>query len=162
MDVLAVLKEHYGNNVQALAWAEWGEWKQPEGFTFSEEYNQMKQAYDEASNKFKSHPGYNNHEARDESYEQALLELRSFPTSYKQKEKEILEYLGLGSSYKEVASGGGEDKGSDWFRVYHFPDVNVYIQISGYYQSYDGTDFGDFDDAVRLVVPKEIQVTIYE
>lgn len=66
------------------------------------------------------------------------------------------------SDYKLVASGGGADKGSDWYRVFHFPEYNTYIKVSAYYQSYSGADFGYWEDAVQLVVPQERKVIIYE
>lgn len=70
--------------------------------------------------------------------------------------------LGL-SDYDVVASGGGgADKGSDWYRVFHFPEYNTYIKVSAYYQSYSGADFEDWEDAVQLVIPTERKVIFYE
>ncbi len=60
-----------------------------------------------------------------------------------------------------VYSNGGEDRGSDWIRVYHFIDHNVYISFSGYYSSYNGTDFEGWDD-VTEVFPKQKTITVYE
>lgn len=74
---------------------------------------------------------------------------------------EDFEVEGLGN-YKVVSKTGGEDRGSDWTKVFHFPDHNTYIKVSGYYQSYSGCDFEDFDDAVSIVVPQEKVITVYQ
>lgn len=62
---------------------------------------------------------------------------------------------------KEVseASRGGEDAGSQYVRVYHFVNDDVYVKITGYYASYDGTTF---DDEFQEVTPKEKTITVYE
>jgi len=62
---------------------------------------------------------------------------------------------------KQVFSSGGEDRGSDWRRVFHFTDHNVYLQIQGYYQSHHGTDFEGWE-SVKEVTPKEKTITVYE
>lgn len=69
--------------------------------------------------------------------------------------------LGLGSVEK-IASHGGEDQGSDWWRVYYFQDHDIYIKASGYYSSYNGTDFEGWGDAVEQVKPTKREVTFYE
>lgn len=61
-----------------------------------------------------------------------------------------------------VDSGGGCDKGSDWYRVYHFTDHNVFIKVSGNYTSYSGTEFEDeWDGDVKEVFPEEKTITVY-
>ena len=62
---------------------------------------------------------------------------------------------------KEVYSQGGSDRGSDWERVYHFINHDVFISFSGYYSSYNGVDFDGWDD-VNEVRPKEKTITVYE
>lgn len=66
------------------------------------------------------------------------------------------------SDYKFVATGGGEDRGSDWYRVLHFPEYDTYIKVSAYYQSYSGCDFEDWESAVQLVTPTERTVIFYK
>lgn len=44
--------------------------------------------------------------------------------------------------------------------VQHFKDHDVYILLSGYYSSQDGSDFSD--DDYRIVRPKEKTIIIYE
>lgn len=63
-------------------------------------------------------------------------------------------------SVKQVYSKGGEGKGEDWERVYHFVDHDIYLSMSGYYQSYDGVDFDGFKPI--QVFPKEKTITVYE
>jgi hypothetical protein len=62
--------------------------------------------------------------------------------------------------YEEVASGGGMDRGSDWYSVKYFKDHGVYIRTDGYYQSHHGTDFED--GYGHEVFPKEKTITVYQ
>lgn len=64
--------------------------------------------------------------------------------------------------FKEVDQHGGEGEGEDWWSVKHFTDHNIFIKVSGNYQSHNGTDFEDWEDAVKEVKPKEKVVTVYE
>lgn len=61
---------------------------------------------------------------------------------------------------EQVYSKGGEGKGEDWERVYHFIDHDVYLSMSGYYQSYDGVDFEGYKPT--QVFSKEKTITVYE
>jgi len=63
---------------------------------------------------------------------------------------------------KQVDSTGGEGRGSHWTRTYHFTDHDVYLKVTGYYQSHHGTDFDDGWDCVKEVVPKQKTITVYE
>lgn len=62
----------------------------------------------------------------------------------------------------EVEQVGGEGKGDTWYSVKYFQDHDVYIKVSGWYQSYSGTDFGDWDEACKEVRPQEKTITVYE
>ena len=68
--------------------------------------------------------------------------------------------LGLGE-IEEVFQEGGEGEGEHWESVKHFKDHDVYISVSGYYSSYDGTDFDGWE-ACTEVRPKEKTITVYE
>lgn len=68
----------------------------------------------------------------------------------------------LAGPSKEVDSTGGIDRGSHWTRTYHFTDHDVYLKVTGYYQSHCGTDFDEGWDCVKEVKPKEKTITIYE
>lgn len=61
----------------------------------------------------------------------------------------------------EMDSGGGPNAGSDWWKVYHFTKHDVYLKVSGYYQSYEGLEIPGGWNACREVFPKEVMVTIY-
>jgi hypothetical protein len=62
--------------------------------------------------------------------------------------------------YELVASKGeseGEDSGS--YRVFLFNEANIYIMFTGYYSSYEGTDWSlEF----KQVYPTTKTITIYE
>ena len=63
---------------------------------------------------------------------------------------------------EQVHSTGGEDRGSDWTRTYHFTDHDVYLKVTGYYQSHYGTDFDDGWNCVKEVKPVQKTITVYE
>ena len=68
-------------------------------------------------------------------------------------------------SWKQIHISGGSDKGSDWSRVYHFEDHDVYIKFDAYYTSYTGIEFDDLSwegGYIREVRPKEVIKIIYE
>jgi len=70
------------------------------------------------------------------------------------------EELGLGE-IQEIHQEGGEGEGSHWESVKHFKDHNIYIKVTGYYQSYNGTDFSNWDRACSEVKPTEKTITVY-
>ena len=61
---------------------------------------------------------------------------------------------------KQVFGQGGEGKGEDWERVYFFEEHGVYLSMSGFYSSYNGTDFDGYEP--KEVTPKEKTITVYE
>lgn len=71
------------------------------------------------------------------------------------------EIEGLGT-FTEVHHEGGEDQGSHWESVKHFPEIDVYISVVGWYQSHHGTDFYDGWDSLSQVRPKEKTIIVYE
>lgn len=73
----------------------------------------------------------------------------------------ITASLGVGI-IEEVAKYGGQGKGEIWYKVYYFKDHDVYLKVDGFYASYDGTTFGDWNEAVKVVVPREKTITVYE
>ncbi len=65
--------------------------------------------------------------------------------------------------WEEIHRQGGEDEGSHWESVKYFPDHDIYIKVTGYYQSYSGTEFyGDYKDCCSEVRPKEKLIIVYE
>ena len=85
-----------------------------------------------------------------------IEDVREF--AYEDYDKEETE---LGE-IKQVDSHGGEDEGSDWYRVFHFVEHDVYIKVQGWYSSYNGTDFSDGWDCCSEVSPQEKTITVYE
>lgn len=63
--------------------------------------------------------------------------------------------------WAQVHQQGGESKGDHWESVKYFPDHDVYLRVTGYYASYDGTSFDGWKDC-REVKPKEKTITVYE
>jgi hypothetical protein len=64
--------------------------------------------------------------------------------------------------YIEADQYGGEGQGDTWFSIKYFEEHDVYLKVSGWYQSHYGTDFSDWDDAVKEVKPQEKTITVYE
>lgn len=71
------------------------------------------------------------------------------------------EDLGLGKIV-EIEQHGGEEQGSHWYSIQHFVEHDVYIKVTGYYSSYEGTDFSDGWDCCENVKPQQKTVTVYE
>ena len=70
------------------------------------------------------------------------------------KERFIEEF----GKYQIVAKKGGEDEGTEYWKVYYFEEHDVYIKVSGYYSSYEGVS----DIEMFEVFPKEVTITIYQ
>lgn len=103
---------------------------------------------------------------------QEYLTWRNIP--YKERESQIapkfdwneaknywLDSIGVGPMI-EVDRHGGEGEGDNWYSVKHFPKHDVYICVSGYYQSHHGTEFYDGWDCCREVNPVQKTITVYE
>lgn len=71
------------------------------------------------------------------------------------------EDLGLGE-IKEIEQYGGEGQGDTWYSIKHFVDHNIFIKVSGFYSSYNGTDFYDGWNECSEVKPQQKTVTVYE
>lgn len=73
-----------------------------------------------------------------------------------------LDYIKMGdeTTIKEVDSTGGENEGSNLTITYEVSngDHTVYVQFSGWYQSYEGGEYEEWD----FVEPKKKEVTVYE
>lgn len=64
--------------------------------------------------------------------------------------------------WKEINQYGGEGQGDTWYSIKHFPKHNVYIKVSGYYSSYNGTDFGNWKNSCKGVIPVQKTIIDYE
>lgn len=62
----------------------------------------------------------------------------------------------------QVDSHGGEGQGEDWWRVFHFPKHDIYIKLSAWYSSGEGTSFDSWEDDCSEVKPHEKTITVYE
>lgn len=76
-------------------------------------------------------------------------------------QKEYLESVGIGEII-QIEQYGGEDMGSTWYSIKYFPQHDIHIKVSGWYQSYHGTDFEDWSDACSEVKPVTKTVTVFE
>lgn len=56
---------------------------------------------------------------------------------------------------KGDCEGGGDYS----MKVFHFKDHNCFIKVTGFYSSYNGTDW---DSDWKEVAPKEKLITVYE
>lgn len=134
------------------------------------EYIKAKKAHDdwEALN---PRPDYNSKEWlsytnwADEVYipwkEKKQAELGEYADTWEFGNKLVLQAAGLGSSMESVESYGGEGMGETWYVVYYFKDLDLYIKVDGFYQSYSGVSFNGWDD-ISIVRPVEKTVTVYE
>lgn len=87
-------------------------------------------------------------------------EYQTLPSEYDIAAKCFKKELGL--NWEEVDQYGGEGQGDTWFSIKYFPDYDLYLKVSGYYQSYNGTDFYDGWDCVTEVKPVTKTITVYE
>jgi hypothetical protein len=127
-------------SVEELAY---GDYRLPEGFTTnSDEEKKIELEYQINQYNYYNHPGYNDSSKRDEEYNKILDIYFNTLSPYKWKMEKWLESLGLGK-IEEVDQYGGEGQGDTWYSVKHFIDHDVYIKTSGYYSSYNGTEFYD-------------------
>lgn len=77
--------------------------------------------------------------------------------AYKADYSTLSRLLNILKDSKCVDSYGGEGQGDNYYSVYHFPEVDMYIKFYGYYQSYNGSEYQD----CYLVEPKEVTKTEY-
>lgn len=87
-------------------------------------------------------------------------EYRALPSEYDIAREKLKKSLGL--TWKEVAQYGGEGQGDTWYSVKYFPDLDLYIKVDGYYQSYCGTEFFGWEQSCSEVRPVEKTITVYE
>jgi len=101
-------------------------------------------------------PGYGK-----EGYNIWYNKYKQLPDKYSVAAKEWKEINQL-PDWEEVAQYGGEGKGNTWYSVKYFPDLNIYIKVNGYYQSYNGTEFYEGWDSCSQVRPTQKTITVYE
>lgn len=68
---------------------------------------------------------------------------------------------GLGDFTYVTGEGGGEGEGENVWIVFEH-DGNL-LRLTGYYSSYDGTEWGeDYGSVLDFVAPRIISVTVYD
>jgi hypothetical protein len=87
------------------------------------------------------------------------LELEEF--AYEDIQNEYLEKNGI-PIWEEIDQVGGEGQGDHWHSVKYFKDHDVYIKVTGFYSSYNGTDFDGWDDSCEEVKPQTRTVVVFE
>jgi hypothetical protein len=122
---------------------------------FSEKATEAKQIHHQWL-KDNPQPAYNS-----KKYDEWKKKYDLIPTGYDVARQEWLEQNTL-PSWEEVDQVGGEDEGSHWHSVKYFKDHDVYIKVTGWYSSYNGTDFEDWDEACSEVRPQEKVITVWE
>lgn len=67
------------------------------------------------------------------------------------------EFSEILSDCKSVEEYGGEGQGDDYYQIYHFPKLNLYIKFQGWYTSHDGAEYQECLE----VEPKEVTLIQY-
>jgi hypothetical protein len=87
---------------------------------------------------------------RDEGLQRAFFELETVEA--------YLESVGLPTEFKQV---DGRCDTSEFWSVIHFPVQDVYVKITGTYDSY-GQYEHYYNDKVTQVFPKQVTKTVYD
>lgn len=77
---------------------------------------------------------------------------------YKGSDVEFVEKIKELGTVKSVARYGGEGRGDEYWKVYHFINHDVYIKFDGFYQSYEGSEYEEMFE----VKPVEVTKTEYQ
>lgn len=94
--------------------------------------------------------------------EQEHIEYKNLPNEYIVATQTYCKKNNI-PNWKEVEQYGGEGQGDIWYSVKYFPDLDLYIRVDGWYQSYSGTEFSeDWYETCREVRPQEKVITVYE
>jgi hypothetical protein len=101
-------------------------------------------------------PGYSN-----KNYNQWLIDYDKYPSNYDISRQEWLKEKGI-PNWIEVGQYGGEGQGDTWYSIKHFPALDIYLKVEGYYQSYNGTEFYDGWDCCSEVKPIQKTITVFE
>lgn len=94
-----------------------------------------------------------------QKFKDANISVEEFAYSQYSTENDLKEGI---PEWKEVEKYGGEGQGDTWYSVKYFPEYNIYMKVSGWYQSYDDTEFGDWESACKQVFPQQKTITVYE
>lgn len=93
---------------------------------------------------------------------QEHIEYKNLPNEYTVASQAYCKKNNI-PNWKEIYQYGGEGQGDMWYSVKYFPDLDLYIRVDGWHQSYSGTEFSnDWYEACREVRPQEKVITVYE
>ena len=103
---------------------------------------------------------------QDKGLQQAFFEPEYFDDQLENLDEEgefetveaYLESVGLPTEFKQV---DGRSDTSEFWSVIHFPVEDVYIKITGTYDSY-GQYEHDYNQKVTQVFPKQVTKTVYD
>lgn len=91
---------------------------------------------------------------------ESAVEYEKLPNEYNIIKKLWKQKHGL--NWEEVEQYGGEGQGDTWYSIKYFPDHDIYIKVSGWYQSYDGVNFNSWGRDCCEVKPSQKTITVYE
>jgi len=162
-EVIKLLEKHF-ESVDNFAYHDFGA---PDDFVASDDVEEAERLHTAAYEAYSNFNVLSNKTSRntDKKDKDELERLREVyfntPGAAKTKLNEFLVSIGIGP-IDEIDSHGGEDMGSDWYSIKHLPQLDMYIKVSGWYQSHHGTDFDGWDDACSEVKPQTKTITVYE
>lgn len=85
------------------------------------------------------------------------------PFYYSITEEELEALKNKVGEVKLIDEDAEGDEYTERYNVYYFADHNVYLKLTGIYNSYDGfIEYEDKEDFGEEVFPKEITKTVYE
>lgn len=158
-EMIQKLKEAYKDNIDDFAWN--SHFDAPDDFKPSAATQQLIDEHTIALKKFNDFRTGGKMNYQSDEYINASKEYSSVENPTKRINKEYLEHLGIGG-FEEVEQYGGEGEGITWYSVKYFPKHDIYIKVSGYYTSYNGTEFYDgFEGSCSEVRPEKVEVTQY-
>ena len=91
---------------------------------------------------------------------ESLSELQITPEDFSKERYTNHEVTSAVGRFTVVERSGGSVEGDDCSFVIQFIDHNVFVKITGYYDSYEGIDYSESE--FLEVVPKEKIITTYE
>lgn len=134
----------------------------PEDFVPSSKIQELREAKEKAYKEWQEYEDWQEYESKSSNSNNSLYKAWSdIPSVDDEIQKEYLESVGIGEII-EVEAYGGENMGSTWYSIKHFPKHDIYIRVDGWYQSHYGTDFEDWDTACSEVKPVKKTITTFE
>lgn len=89
---------------------------------------------------------------------QDMHDCNTIVSYYEDYPQEFIEKIKELGPIKLVHRYGGEGRGDEYWKVYHFINHDVYIKFDGFYQSYEGAEYKEMFE----VKPVEVTKTEYQ